>query len=104
MFLPGISGSFILLIIGTYEYIINAIHNIQSNISQLITFTTGLILGMYFISRIISYLYKKDKSKTLYTLFGLIIGALSIPIKNSIISLPEITPLYLSILLGFVIE
>lgn len=86
LFLPGISGSFILMIIGTYDFILNAITQIKQNINYLLTFATGAIFGAIFISQIITYLYKKDKSKTLYTLFGLVLGTLIIPIKQIIIN------------------
>lgn len=82
MFLPGISGSFILLIMGLYEYMITSLQNPIQNLKTIILFTLGAILGAFTISRIISYLFKKDKCKTLYLLLGLVLGALSIPIKR----------------------
>ena len=82
LFLPGISGAFILLIMGLYEFIINSLHNILENINYLIAFGIGAVLGAISISRIISFLFKKDKCKTLYFLLGLVIGAVSIPIKK----------------------
>ncbi|MBT7237720.1 DUF368 domain-containing protein [Candidatus Woesearchaeota archaeon] len=82
MFLPGISGAFILLILGIYEFMINVLHNITNNLDYLFVFGLGAILGAFFISRLISYLFKKDRCKTLYFLLGLVLGALSIPIKR----------------------
>lgn len=84
MFLPGISGAFILLIMGLYEFMINVLHNIPENFNFFIIFILGAILGAIVISRIISWLFKKDKCKTLYFLLGLVIGALGIPIKRII--------------------
>tara|TARA_Y100000310_G_C20484126_1_gene716089 strand:+ start:44 stop:958 length:915 start_codon:yes stop_codon:yes gene_type:complete len=84
LFLPGISGAFILLIMGLYEFIIEFLHDIFGNINYLIVFGLGAILGAFTISRIISFLFKKDKCKTLYFLLGLVIGAVSIPIKKII--------------------
>lgn len=82
LFLPGISGAFILLIMGLYEFIINCLHNISENILYLIVFSIGAVLGAFSISRIISFLFKKDKCKTLYFLLGLVLGTISIPIKK----------------------
>jgi putative membrane protein len=82
MFLPGISGAFILLIMGLYEFILNSLHNLQESAGYLLVFALGVILGAFTISRIISFLFKKDKCKTLYFLLGLVLGAVSIPIKR----------------------
>ncbi len=81
LFLPGISGSFILLIMGIYEYVINLVKNITENFIYLIPFGLGAISGMYVISRIVSWLFKKDKSKTLYILLGIVLGTLIIPLN-----------------------
>ena len=80
MFLPGISGSFILLIMGLYEPIIGMLHDIIINIRYLAIFILGMVFGAFFISRLISYLFKKDKCKTLYFLLGLVLGALGVPV------------------------
>jgi len=82
MFLPGISGAFILLIMGLYEFMINVLNDIRNNISYFLLFITGALLGAFCISRIISFLFKKNKCKTLYVLLGLVIGALSTPLKK----------------------
>ncbi len=84
MFLPGISGAFILLIMGLYEFMINVLNNIRNNISYFLVFTAGAMLGAFTISRIISFLFKKNKCRTLYTLLGLVIGALATPVKKII--------------------
>lgn len=82
MLLPGISGAFILLILGLYGFMINVLHDIYKNIDYLLVFGLGAILGAFFISRAISYLFKKDRCKVLYFLLGLVLGALSIPVKR----------------------
>ena len=82
MFLPGISGAFILLILGLYEFMINVLNDISGNISYFLVFIAGALSGAFCISRIISFLFKKNKCKTLYVLLGLVIGALSTPIKK----------------------
>jgi putative membrane protein len=84
MFLPGISGAFILLIMGLYEFMIGVLNDIRNNISYFLVFIAGAILGAFTISRIISFLFKKNRCRTLYTLLGLVIGALATPIKKII--------------------
>jgi len=82
MFLPGISGAFILLIMGLYEFMIGVLNDIRGNISYFLIFIAGALLGAFSISRIISFLFKKNRCRTLYVLLGLVIGALSTPLKK----------------------
>jgi len=82
MFLPGISGAFILLIMGLYEFMINVLNDIRNNISYFLLFIIGALLGAFCISRIISFLFKKNRCRTLYVLLGLVIGALSTPLRK----------------------
>ncbi len=84
MFLPGISGAFILLIMGLYEFMIGVLNDIRGNISYFLVFIAGAILGAFSISRAISFLFKKNRCRTLYFLLGLVIGALSSPLKKVI--------------------
>ena len=82
MFLPGISGAFILLIMGLYEFMINVLNDIPGNIRYFLLFVTGALTGAFCISRIISFLFKKNRCRTLYVLLGLVIGALSTPLNK----------------------
>jgi putative membrane protein len=80
LFLPGISGSFILVILGMYEYVVNLVKNLD--LINLIPFLIGAGLGVVVISRVVKFLFAFDKCKTLYFLLGLILGTLSIPLRN----------------------
>ncbi|MBW2981802.1 DUF368 domain-containing protein [Candidatus Woesearchaeota archaeon] len=106
MFLPGISGAFILLILGLYEFMLNVLHNLLDNILIFIVFGIGALLGMFAISRIVSFLFRKDRCKTLYILLGLVIGALSIPIRNIFLNgswdILNIIVAFLFLLLGLI--
>jgi putative membrane protein len=82
MFLPGISGAFILLIMGMYKFMLDVLHDITGNIGFFLMFLFGAGLGAFTISHLIAFLFKKDRCKTLYVLLGLVIGALSIPVKE----------------------
>ncbi len=108
MFLPGISGAFILLILGVYEFMLKVIHNIRKNIGFFLVFITGAMLGAFVISRIISFLFRKDRCKTLYVLLGLVIGSLSIPAKrvfqsNVVWNLSNIITTIVFLLIGFLV-
>ena len=84
MFLPGISGAFILLIMGLYEFMVHVLNDVRNNIGFFLVFAAGASLGAFTISRIISFLFKRNKCRTLYVLLGLVIGALGTPIKKII--------------------
>jgi putative membrane protein len=84
MFLPGISGAYILLIMGLYEFMVGVLNNLRSNIDYFLVFAAGAALGAFTISRIISFLFKRYRCRTLYVLLGLVIGALGTPIKRII--------------------
>ncbi len=86
MLLPGISGSFVLLLLGQYEFMLSALKNI--NIPVIATFIFAMIVGGSFISKVISYFIKKHEQKTFSFLIGLMIGGLGLPLKN-IIAVPQ---------------
>lgn len=75
MILPGISGSFILLIFGKYEFIVNAIE--QRDIGTIALFATGCIVGILSFSRGVSWLLKKYHDLTVALLAGFMIGSLN---------------------------
>ena len=72
--LPGISGSFILLLLSKYEFIINAIKNFDLQI--LFIFASGCIVGLIIFSRVLSYFFKNFKNEILSLLSGFLIGSL----------------------------
>ena len=82
MILPGISGSFILVLLGLYPMFINALASFQ--IDFLIVFAMGGIVGLMLLSRILSWLMNHYKSAVIATMSGFLLGSLSIiwPWKN----------------------
>ncbi|MBT3983961.1 MAG: DUF368 domain-containing protein [Bacteriovoracaceae bacterium] len=78
MILPGISGSFILLILGKYEFITGALKNPFSteSIQTIIVFVIGASIGITGFSRVLSYLLMRFRTQTLCILTGLMIGSL----------------------------
>lgn len=82
MILPGISGSFILLILGKYEYMMGIIADIVSGKGELMDFVTvlvfalGAIAGIIAFSKFLHWLLDNYHRPTLLVLAGFIIGSL----------------------------
>lgn len=81
MILPGISGSYILLILRKYDFILSEIGKLGTadTVNGLITlfpFITGAILGLALFSRILSWLLDRYEARTLALLIGFLIGSL----------------------------
>ncbi|MBN2724151.1 MAG: DUF368 domain-containing protein [Deltaproteobacteria bacterium] len=74
MVLPGISGSFILLLIGQYERIMTAVKSLQ--LSTMATFSLGSALGILSFSRLLGYLLNKHREVTMAMLAGFMMGSL----------------------------
>ena len=77
MMLPGLSGSFILILMGNYELLmVTAITEL--NILLLSVFFLGSVFGLMSFSHILSWVFKHYKNQTLALLTGFILGSLSI--------------------------
>ena len=77
MILPGLSGSFVLMLMGNYELVmIDAVN--QGNLSVLLPVILGGIIGVIALSHILSWVYKRFKDQTIALLTGFILGSLSI--------------------------
>jgi putative membrane protein len=74
MILPGISGSFLLLIMGKYEQILGAVAD--RDIMTLGIFMIGAALGISLFSRVLSWLFAKHHDITVAALIGFMIGSL----------------------------
>jgi putative membrane protein len=74
MILPGISGSFLLLLMGFYEVIIGAIKSLDVGILAL--FAGGCAIGLLAFSHVVAYFLTRFESITLATLTGFMLGAL----------------------------
>jgi putative membrane protein len=82
LMLPGISGSFILLLLGTYHFILQSFKGLLSSFDlaaffTLISFGFGAITGVAFFSRLISWLLKDHRIPTLAVLAGFLLGSLN---------------------------
>lgn len=74
MILPGISGSFILVLFGKYEYIMEAVSEL--NIPVLIVFAIGCLVGIVAFSKFLHWLIGRFEKQTLLVLIGFTLGAL----------------------------
>ena len=106
MILPGLSGSFILVLMGNYELVmIDAVN--EFNLRILGTMALGAGAGLLAFSRLLSWILKKFKDQTIAVLTGFILGSLSIlwPWKNTIFKTDEFGEYILArgkpILLGY---
>ena len=75
MILPGISGAFILVILGSYANVLQALNG--KDIAKITIFMTGALIGILSFSRLLKWLFKRFKNMTLAVLTGFMIGALS---------------------------
>ncbi len=75
MILPGISGSFILLLLGKYEFMLNVIRDLQ--VSYLGVFAAGCAVGLIAFSNVIAWLFRHFRNATLALLTGFMIGSLN---------------------------
>lgn len=94
MILPGISGSFVLLILGQYQNFIAKITDFLSGLAGgsfelgafvwLVAFGVGLVVGLWAFTKFLAWLLKRAKSATMAFLIGLIIGSLFVmwPFKD----------------------
>lgn len=74
MILPGISGSFILVLMGSYHLILSALEGRQYGI--ILIFMLGCLVGILSFARLLKYLFAKFKEITIATLTGFMLGSL----------------------------
>lgn len=83
MILPGISGAFILLLLGQYAFMLQVLkgltHGEWGNITYALVYGIGGIIGLIGFSRVLSYLIIHQRSITLSFIIGLMLGALRKP-------------------------
>lgn len=75
MILPGISGAFILVLLGSYKTIIDAVHNLDIKIIAVVGF--GALFGLLSFARLLKWMFNNYRNLTLALLTGFIIGSLN---------------------------
>jgi putative membrane protein len=82
MVVPGISGSFVLMMLGYYEPLINVIKNVFDfndiifNFTILGFFGVGVLVGIIYASRIIEYCLKNYNNKTYFSITGFVLASM----------------------------
>lgn len=89
MILPGVSGAFILLLMGSYETVMNTINTFRTGLftfdwellwpalTKLITFALGALLGLKLFSKILTWMFDRYRNVTLALLTGFMLGSLN---------------------------
>lgn len=75
MILPGISGSFILLLLGSYQLILSSIKDLKLTI--IAVFGAGCVVGLLSFSKLLSWMFKKYHDLTIAILTGFLVGSLN---------------------------
>ncbi|MCA9913112.1 MAG: DUF368 domain-containing protein, partial [Anaerolineae bacterium] len=81
MILPGISGSFILLILGQYKFVLGAVRG--RDIVSLIFVAIGAVVGLLAFSRVLSWLLKHYENTTIAVLVGFMLGSMRLILYRS---------------------
>ena len=80
MILPGISGSFLLLLLGQYQYMLNALNS--RNLVEIFVFGIGAVIGILGFSKLLNYLLERYESATMAFLIGIMVGTLRLPVMK----------------------
>ena len=79
MVIPGVSGSMIMMLLGYYNSVINAMNDLRggdwSSLAILLPYVIGLLVGIVFIAKLMNFLLKKFGALTFSAIFGLVIGS-----------------------------
>ena len=101
MILPGVSGSFLLLVLGLYVSTLEALHSF--NILYLVVFALGAMLSLLFVTKGIKKLLHTKKNQTMAALTGLVIGALLVPLKQITFGQSEVILVVVGIAFSFLL-
>lgn len=102
MLLPGISGSYIVLMFGQYHFLLSILSDFSNKWSYFVVFSIGGLIGILGFSKILSYLLKKYHAITMFTLVGIMLGALYRPINDVVQNVSSTQNIAFSILLFLV--
>ena len=82
MIIPGISGSFMLMLLGYYKPVIDTIsnltkfNNLWDNLKILIPFGLGIVVGIVLVAKLIEYLLKRFEIKTYFGVIGFVLASI----------------------------
>jgi putative membrane protein len=75
MILPGISGSFILVLLGAYRFVLDSLH--ERNLAVMSVFAAGALIGITSFSHVLKWLFAKYHDLTVACLAGFMLGSLA---------------------------
>lgn len=105
MILPGISGSFLLLLLGQYEYMLTALHELH--MTEIVVFIVGAVIGILGFSKVLNYLLKNHEEITMAFLIGVMIGTLKLPavevLNNVTLDIAGLLPCVIVAVIAFVL-
>ena len=103
MILPGISGSFLLLLLGQYKYMLTALH--EFHLSEIAVFAVGAVIGILGFSKILNFLLKNYEELTMAFLIGVMLGSLKVPaveiVSSASVDVFGILPCIVVAIVGF---
>lgn len=82
MVIPGVSGSFVLMLLGFYKPVVNTVSQLTDfsmlghNLLVLIPFGIGVLLGIVLIAKLIEFLFNKYELSTYYAILGFLIASI----------------------------
>jgi len=76
MILPGISGAFILVLLGAYETVLSAVRIGSFDFVIIAVVLAGLVTGLLSFSRLLNYLFEQYRQQTLIFLLGILLGSI----------------------------
>ncbi|MFP4117207.1 MAG: DUF368 domain-containing protein [Candidatus Aenigmatarchaeota archaeon] len=82
MLLPGVSGSFVMLLLGQYEYMLNALKEFLVFWKEIGAVVAGMMLAFLTFPKAVDRLFEWDRCATLTFLTGLVVGALRAPFRR----------------------
>ncbi len=98
MILPGISGSFMLVFLQQYHYLLSALNSMD--LFVITVFMAGALTGLFVFSRLLEILIKHHRSITISFLFGLMLGGLRVPITEAMSVSPTLLEIVIPAALG----
>ena len=105
MVIPGISGSFVLMLLGYYEPIVNTIKDLTNmellgrNIFILAPFGIGIVVGIILVAKLIEYLLNRYPVKTYYGVLGFVLAS----IISIIIPILKVSPSMLEVIISVIL-
>lgn len=112
MIIPGVSGSFVLMLLGYYQPIIDTIssltkfQNIWGSMLILIPFGIGVLVGIVAISKLLEFLFKKFEVKTYFGVMGFIFASIITiftGVEGLVFSVPQLLIGILLFGIGFIV-